>query len=64
MSNIKDIPQVEEYKYLGIFLDEKLNYTHHIDYLSEKIRQRAKVFKKIIKNYSVRIRLILWQSMM
>lgn len=64
MSNIKDIPQIEEYKYLGIFLDEKLNYTHHIDYLSEKIRQRAKVFKKIIKNYSVRIRLILWQSMM
>ena len=64
MSYIKDIPQVEEYKYLGIFLDEKLNYTHHIDYLSEKIRQRAKVFKKIIKNYSVRIRLILWQSMM
>lgn len=64
MNNIKDIPQVQEYKYLGIFLDEKLNYTYHIDYLSEKIRQRAKVFKKIIKNYSVRIRLILWQSMM
>ncbi len=58
MGNIKYIPNVLEYKYLGIILDEKLNYPHLIDYLSEKIRHRAKIFKKIIKNYSLILRII------
>lgn len=39
-------------KYLGIILDEKLNYTKIIlDYLSDKIRYRT---KKIIKSNSVK----------
>jgi hypothetical protein len=45
MSDIEGIPQVLQYKYLGIYLDEKLNFEYHINYLKEKTFKRAKSLK-------------------
>ena len=42
MEPIMGIPQVTEYKYLGIYLDEKMNFKYHLEYLKNKVLQRAK----------------------
>ncbi len=35
-----DIERVSEYKYLGIWLDEKLTFKYHVDYLVCKLQQK------------------------
>lgn len=38
---------VNEYKYLGILLDESLKYNGHIKMIKQKVKQRAYLLKKI-----------------
>ena len=38
--NGADIERVTEYKYLGIWIDEKLTFKHHIELLAGKLRQK------------------------
>lgn len=38
---------VNEYKYLGIILDEPLKYNGHIKMIKQKVRQRAYLLKKV-----------------
>lgn len=40
-TKIFNIPQVKEYKFLGIILDEKLNLDQHIQYIKIKTIKRA-----------------------
>ncbi len=41
-TEIQQIPQVKEYKYLGIILDEKLNLNKQIEYIKNKTIKRDK----------------------
>lgn len=47
--NIDNFPldNVTEYKYLGILLDEHLNYSSHISMIKQKISFRLYTLKKI-----------------
>jgi hypothetical protein len=39
---MQGIKQITEYKYLGIILDEKLNFQKHLEYIKIKTIKRAK----------------------
>lgn len=41
------IERVEKFKYLGVHLDEQLQWNEHISYLSSKLAQVAGVFRRI-----------------
>ena len=43
------IHEVEQTKYLGVFIDNKLNWADHIDYLTTKLSQAAGVIYKLRK---------------
>jgi hypothetical protein len=51
----KDIPEVENPKFLGIVFDRKLKFTAHVDNLDEKIRDRMNILKILSydKNFSL-----------
>ena len=40
LSNGSILERVKEYKYLGLWIDEKLTFKHHVDILSSKLRQK------------------------
>ena len=43
----KKLEKCTSYKYLGIFLDEKLNWKVHIKYLCEKLSKLCGIFSKL-----------------
>ena len=45
--NGKKLEKCTSYKYLGIFLDEKLNWKVHIKYLCEKLSKLCGIFSKL-----------------
>ena len=40
---IEGIPIVSKYKYLGIILDNKLEYRDHLEYIENKIQKSVKM---------------------
>ena len=57
------MPIIEEYKYLGITLDNRLNLINHIKQLKTKIMKRTILIQRILGNFSIRTRIIMWQSL-
>ena len=49
--NNSEIEKVSMYKYLGIWLDDKLNYSFHTDYLAKQLRQKIGLLYR--HNYSI-----------
>ncbi len=41
MEDINGYPQIYSYKFLGIQIDEKLNFNEHLDLLKEKTIKRS-----------------------
>ncbi len=41
------IGHVKNFKYLGTFLDEKISFNQHIDYIKSKINSNLKIFKRL-----------------
>ena len=41
------IEQVSKIKYLGVILDAKLSFNHHLDYIKSKINKNIVVFKRL-----------------
>ena len=39
MPKIREIPQIYNHKFLGIILDEKMNFEEHYELLKEKLKQ-------------------------
>jgi hypothetical protein len=60
---IKNIPIVKEYKYLGIIFDEKLNLDRHLEELNTKLTTRAKTLKKQTWRYGIETKIIIWNSL-
>ena len=46
--NKQNIEKVQEFKYLGVIIDNKLTWSKHIEYLRTKISQVAGVIRKTI----------------
>ncbi len=47
VSNKEGIEIVDTYKYLGVMLDSKLTFTHHVTYLRKKSISRVKMLGKV-----------------
>ena len=45
----RTIPTVQNYKYLGVWLDENLTFSEHINYLCKKVGQRIGMLRRIRK---------------
>ena len=57
------LEQVEQYKYLGMILDNRLNFADHIDRLVKKSRQRIGGIGRVRKYITKDIALILYKAM-
>ena len=45
--NGKKMERCSFYKYLGVYIDDKLNWTKHVDYLCEKLSKMSGMFSKL-----------------
>ena len=45
--NGKKLEQCESYKYLGVYIDENLNWKKHVNYLCEKLSKMCGIFLKL-----------------
>ena len=55
-TNRSEIEKVAEYKYLGIWLDEKITFKYHIDKLACNLRQKIGFFYRNISSFPVMCR--------
>jgi len=51
---------VSEYKYLGIWLDNRMNMDKHLEKLAEKINFRTSSIKGKIYELDTRLKVIIW----
>ena len=42
---LKDYPLVTKYKYLGVYIDDKMSMQHHIQYIENKLEKSLKMVK-------------------
>lgn len=49
----EQIEQVKQIKYLGVVLDEQLNFTDHVNYICKKISKKVGVLRIVRKNISM-----------
>ena len=57
-----EIPQVPHTKFLGIYLDEKLNWKKHLDQLIRKIKSNTRLLCEKRKLVSMHVAKILYYS--
>src|SRR3984885_15630222 len=57
------IPQVNSTKFLGIFIDQHLNWSEHINYISIKIAKSIGIISRISSLIPSRVRLNLYYSL-
>ena len=50
MLNGVNIEAVKNFKFLGVYLDDKLSYEHHINHVINKISRHSGILYKIRKN--------------
>ena len=58
-----ELAQVEQYKYLGVIIDSKLNWTHHIDYLTKKLSRTLGILLKTRYYLDTKSLLLILQSL-
>ena len=61
--NGKNLEIVENIKYLGVIIDNKLNFKPHMDKTINKITQKVNYFRRIIGALNLRARLLIYKSM-
>ena len=57
-----DVEFVSSFKYLGIIIDNKLDFKEHVDYLEKKVRKKIGYLSRISKHLSLYTRLIIYQT--
>jgi len=68
-SRFEGIPIVDEYKYLGLVLDNRLSGDNHMNKLSDNKKHRGKIvfiknnLNPLIRNISLDYRVNLWQTL-
>ncbi len=55
--------EVDQIKYLGVILDNKLNWHSHIDYLQTKLSRAAGIMFKVRDHLSLKTRIMLYDSL-
>ena len=61
ITNIDGIPVVNQYKYLGVTLDNALSLAYHVQKVSEIINKRAKKLSCKIYELNTSTKIIQWQ---
>ena len=61
--NKMNIEQVDEIKYLGVYLDNKLNWHKHIENLCTKLSRTAGVMYKFRKRFPLKVKLLIYNSL-
>ena len=61
--NRVNIEQVNHIKYLGVILDNKLNWQKHIDYISTKLNRTAGIIFKLRKQVPSKVLLLIYNSL-
>ena len=61
--NKVNIEQVNEIKYLAAFLDNKLNWHKHIEYLCTKLSRTAGVMYKLRKRFPMKVKMLIYNSL-
>ncbi len=59
----ESVERVEVFKYLGVWLDEKLNFSEHIHQISKKVNKRLGLLMRIRKNITKDTALMLYKSL-
>ena len=59
-----DIELVEEYKYLGVYLDPKVSFNRHTEYLTKKAIGRLGTLGKTRKFVSQETSLLMYKSLL
>ena len=59
----QEIEQVESYKYLGIMLDDKLNFSKHAAYIRSKVIPRLRMLGKLKQTISKNLKLLLYKTL-
>ena len=62
MGNV-ELKRVDSVKYLGIFLDEKVTWSHQIDYLSKRLSSAAGIFSKLRYYLNVKTMIEMYHSL-
>ncbi len=57
------IGQVDTFKYLGMMLDSKVNFTAHVKYIKSKVIPRLKMLHNLKHILSNKVKLILYKSL-
>ncbi len=58
-----DIEQVKEFNFLGIILNEHLNWKNHVEYLSCKISRTNGILNRLKNDLPLHIKLALYNSL-
>ena len=61
--NEDTIEQTDSFKYLGIKLNEKMEWSDHIDYIQSKVAKRLGLLKRVKHLLPVRSREIMYNTM-
>ena len=57
------LEQVNSYKYLGIMLDQNLNFNMHVDYMCNKTRKKLGMLKRVRKYITIDTALLLYKTL-
>lgn len=58
--NFEDIPVVQNYKYLGLYVDQKLTLSKQLEHITEKVTYQCSALWSILKAFSLTERINLW----
>lgn len=59
----KSIERVSVYKYLGVMIDDKLNFDHHLDYIAKKMNKKLGLFKRIKEKLPTHSKITFYKSL-
>ena len=62
VNNGERIEWVDNFKYLGVIVDEKLKFEEHVEYVRKKVARKLGVIRKIKKTLSKKTKEILFKS--
>lgn len=56
------IERVKQYKYLGVVIDENLNFNDHLDYIAKKMNKKLGLFNRIKDKLPLETKIIFYES--
>lgn len=58
----EEIGMEHQFKYLGVIIDEKLNFKANIDYVCKKVAKKVGVLVRLARNFTIGARISIYKS--